>query len=147
VELIMKILDKKAILGADDLKHEDIDMPQWGGTVRVRMMTGGERDEFRALIAASDEGVAIGRFAASLLAITLVDEHGARLFTIEEIDHLAEKSAASIDKIAAVSMRLNGLGGVASEVATKNSASGQSDDSGSGLPLPSAPRLESSKLE
>jgi hypothetical protein len=145
VELIMKLLNKKAILGADDLKHEDVEVPQWGGTVRVRMMTGAERDEFRTLIAASEDGVAIGRFSASLLAVTLVDEQGARLFTTEEIDHLAEKSAASIDKIAAVAMRLNGLGGAASEAATKNSASGQSDDSGSGSPLPSAPPLASSK--
>jgi hypothetical protein len=143
----MKLLNKKAILGADDLKHEDVEMPQWGGTVRVRMMTGAERDEFRTVIADSEGAVPIGRFSAALLAITLIGEDGARLFTMDEVDQLAEKSAGSIDKPAAVAMRLNGLGGASTEEAAKNSASGQSDDSGSGSLLPSAPPLESSKPE
>jgi phage-related tail fiber protein len=147
VELIMKkLLTKSAILDADDLKHEDVDVPQWGGTVRVRTMTGAERDEFRNSVNA-EGGVGVGRFAVALLAATLIDESGARLFTMDDIDQLAEKSATSIDKPAAMAMRLNGLGGAAVEESVKNSASGQSDDSGSGSPLPSAPLLENSKPE
>ncbi len=129
----MKLLSKSAILGAEDLKHEDVDVPAWGGTVRGRVMTGGERDAFRAAIQ-SDDGVPVGKFSVALLAATLIDEAGTRLFTMEEIDQLAEKSAASIDKPAAVAMRLNGLGGAAVEDAVKNSESGQSGDSGSDLP-------------
>ncbi|WP_426196183.1 hypothetical protein [Massilia sp. DWR3-1-1] len=142
----MRLLNKAAILGAEDLKHEDVEVPAWGGTVRVRVMTGAERDEFRASVA-SEEGVALGRFSVALLAATLIDESGARLFTLDEIDQLAEKSAASIDKPAGVAMRLNGLGGSAVEDAVKNSESGQSGDSGSGSPLPLAQPSESSKLE
>lgn len=142
----MKLLNKKAILAADDLKHEDVDVPQWGGTVRVRMMTGAERDEFRTSIASGD-GIPVGRFSVALLAATLIDEKGARLFTMEDIDQLAEKSAESIDKPAAVAMRLNGLGGTSTEDAAKNSASDQSDDSGSASPLPSAAPSENSKPE
>ena len=41
----MNLLTKSAILGINDLKHEDVPVPQWGGTVRVRAMTGQERDE------------------------------------------------------------------------------------------------------
>lgn len=141
-----KLLKKNDIVAAEDLKHEDVDVPQWGGTVRVRMMTGTERDEFRASVAV-EGGVGVGRFSVALLAATLIDETGARLFTMEEIDQLADKSAASIDKPAAVAMRLNGLGTAAVEESVKNSVSGQSDDSGSASPLPSAPLLESSKLE
>lgn len=141
-----KLLSKDAILNADDLKHEDVDVAQWGGTVRVRTMTGAERDEFRNSVSA-EGGIGPGRFSVALLAATLIDETGARLFTVAEIDQLAEKSATSIDKPAAVSMRLNGIGGAAAEESAKNSASGQSDDSGSGSPLPSAPLLESSKPE
>lgn len=134
----MRLLNKAAILVADDLKHEDVPVPAWGGTVRVRVMTGAERDAFRAAIATEDGGIPVGRFSVALLAATLIDEQGARLFAMDEIDQLAEKSAASLDAPAAVAMRLNGLGGNAVEEAVKNSASGQSDDSGSGSPSPSA---------
>lgn len=129
----MGLLNKAAILGAEDLKYEDVEVPAWGGTVRVRVMTGAERDEFRAAIQ-SEGGVPVGKFSVALLAATLIDEAGARLFTMEEVDQLAEKSAASIDKPAAVAMRLNGLGGSAIEDAVKNSESGQSGDSGSDSP-------------
>ena len=127
------LLSKSAILAAADLKHEDVEVKQWGGTVRVRMMTGIERDEFQIAIA-SDSGIPVGQFSAALLAATIVDANGARLFTIDDMEALQAKSAASLDAPAAVAMRLNGLGGNAIEEAVKNSESGQSGDSGSVSP-------------
>lgn len=127
----MGLLTKSAILAASDLPHEDVEVPEWGGSVRVRMMTGLERDQFRAAIA-SEDGIPVGKFAAALLAVTCIDEGGERLFSMEDIEALQAKSAASIDGPAAVAMRLNGLAGRAVEDAQKNSSSDQSDDSGSG---------------
>lgn len=132
-----KLLNKEAILGVEDLKHEDVPVPAWGGAVRVRVMTGAERDEFRAAAAAGEGGVPMGKFSALLLAATAVDENGARLFMLEDVEALGEKSAEALDVLAAVAMRLNGLGGSAVSDAEKNSASTQSDDSGSDLPSPS----------
>ncbi|MDH6185481.1 hypothetical protein [Polaromonas sp. CG_23.6] len=109
----MTLLSKSAILGAHDLKHEDVNVPAWGGTVRVRAMTGQERDEFRTSISTEEGGVPVGKFAAALLVATLTDEAGARLFSAADIDALQKKSAASLDAPAAVAMRLNGLGGAA----------------------------------
>jgi hypothetical protein len=129
----MTLLTKSAILEAADLPHEDVSVPLWGGTVRVRTMTGQERDQFRAAIA-SDEGVPLGRFSAALLAATCIDEDGERLFTMEDMEQLQAKSATSLDAPAAVAMRLNGLGGNSVEDAVKNSLSDQSDDSGSVSP-------------
>ena len=129
----MALLTKSAILAASDLKHEDVDVQAWGGAVRVRVMTGMERDEFRTAISA-EGGVAIGKFSAALLAATCIDENGDRLFTMEDMEALQAKSAASLDAPANVAMRLNGLGGSAVEDAAKNSESGQSGDSGFDLP-------------
>lgn len=129
----MTLLSKSSILSADDLKHEDINVPAWGGSVRVRAMTGTERDEFRALTADADS-TRIGMFAAALLVATLVDESGERLFSANDMAALQAKSASSLDGPAMVAMRLNGLGGGAVEDAEKNSVSDQSADSGSGLP-------------
>lgn len=126
----MALLNKSAILGAQDLKSEEVEVPQWGGAVRVRTMTGLERDEFRAFM--ESEGlVPVGRFAAAVLASTIVGEDGERLFTMDDIAVLQAKSAASLDMPAAVAMRLNGLGFKFQEDAVKNSDSGQSEDSGS----------------
>lgn len=130
----MALLTKTAILDAQDLKHEDVEVPQWGGTVRVRTMTGAERDEFRTLAASFEGGIPPAKFAAILLALTCIDENGARLFTVEDVDQLEEKSAGSVDIPAVVAMRINGLGGTAVQDAAKNSESGQSDDSGSDSP-------------
>lgn len=109
----MKLLNKTAILDADDLKHEDVEVPQWGGSVRVRVMTGSERDEFRSAIASDEGGIPVGKFSAALLVATCIDEAGARLFTLEDMEALQEKSAASLDAPASVAMRINGLGGSA----------------------------------
>ena len=127
------LLSKSAILGAADLKHEDLFVPDWGGTVRIRAMTGMERDEFRTSIA-SETGVPVGRFSAALLAATIVDEFGVRLFEVGDIEALQAKSAASLDVPAEVAMRLNGLGAKSGPDAAKNSESDQSGDSGSGSP-------------
>lgn len=134
----MNFLSKSAILGASDLKHEDVHVPAWGGTVRVRTMNGQERDEFRAAIATEDGSVPVGRFNAALLVATLVDESGERLFTADDMAALQAKSAASLDRPASVAVRMNGLGGQAVEEAVKNSEADQSADSGSGLPKNSA---------
>lgn len=128
------LLSKAAILAAEDLKHEDIEVPAWRGTVRIAAMSGLARDEFRTALAAKEGGVPVGHFSAALLAACCIDENGDRLFDIEDIEALQAKSATSLDAPAAVAMRLNGLGGAAVQDAAKNSASGQSDDSGSGLP-------------
>jgi len=133
----MKLLNKAAILGVEDLKHEDVPVPAWGGAIRVRTMTGAERDEFRAAAAAGEGGVPMGKFSAILLAATAVDESGARMFTLDDVEALGEKSAEALDTVVAVAMRLNGLGGAAVSDAGKNSASTQSDDSGSASPSPS----------
>jgi len=128
----MTLLTKSAILSAVDLKTEDVHVPAWGGTVRIRTMTGAERDEFHAARAAEGaESVPFSRFSALLLVVACVDASGNRLFTQEDIAALQAKAAASLDAPTAVAMRLNGFGRAALEQAEKNYASSQSDDSGS----------------
>ena len=38
------MLDRNAILGADDLGREVVDVPEWAGSVQVRGLTAAERD-------------------------------------------------------------------------------------------------------
>ena len=42
----MRILSREDIAQADDIVIEAVDVPEWGGTVLVKGMTGAERDRF-----------------------------------------------------------------------------------------------------
>ena len=50
----MTLLSKTAILAANDLKSEDIEVSEWGGAVRVRSFIGRERDAFEASMVRGD---------------------------------------------------------------------------------------------
>jgi hypothetical protein len=41
-------LTRDAILQAPDLQGEDVAVPEWGGTVRVRGLSGAQRDAYEA---------------------------------------------------------------------------------------------------
>ncbi len=98
-------LSKAAILAADDKKSIEIDVPEWGGSVRLRVMTGSERDKFEADFVDGKKSVEMVR--AKLVAKCLVDEHGERLFAETEIPSLSDKSASVLDRLFTECMRLN----------------------------------------
>ena len=128
----MTLLSKQGILGSSDLLHEDVDVPSWGGTVRVRAMSGKERDELRVIMEESRDTISVVH--ASLLSVSLVDENGAQLFTASDVDSLRGKCATTLDKLFTVAMRINRMDGAAVDDAAKNSEGDQSADSGSGSP-------------
>lgn len=98
-------LSKAAILAADDKKMVDHEVSEWGGSVKLRVMTGTERDRFESEFVNGNKSVDMVR--AKLVAKCLCDENGARLFTETEIPQLGEKSAAVLDRLFAECMKLN----------------------------------------
>ena len=136
----MTLLSKTAILTANDLKSEDIEVPEWGGAVRVRSFTGRERDAFEASMVrgdGKDRKVDLTNMRARLVGLTVIDETGQRLFTDEEVDLLGAKSGAALDRVFAVAQKLNGLSGADVEELTKNSSGVPSAVSTSASALPS----------
>lgn len=105
-------LSRDDILGADDLPSEEVEVPEWGGTVWVRSMTGLERDVFEASLTqgAGDKKVNLKNIRARLVSLTAVDEEGTRLFSDADIAELGAKSAAALDRVFSVAQSLNGLG-------------------------------------
>jgi len=103
------------ILNAEDLKPEPVDVPEWGGTVLVRGMTGTERDQFEAAMLKDNmSGVskdkAMDNYRARLAAATIVDENGARLFRGDAVvKRLGAKNAQALTRVVEVSSRLSGL--------------------------------------
>lgn len=102
------LLSAAAILSAPDLPHEDVAVPEWGGTVRIRTMMSRERDQFEGWLLANSgkhENV-----RGHLVALCAVGEDGQRLFTIEQAAALGEKSAKAMDRLFEAAQRLNGMG-------------------------------------
>ena len=104
-----KYLSRDEILNCDDLKTEEVKLPEWGGTVIVKMMTGQERDNFEASIVDSKGGnIKFENIRAKLVAKTVVDPETKKpLFTVADITALGKKSAAALDRIFTVSQRLS----------------------------------------
>ena len=101
---------RKAILEADDIETEVVDVPQWGVKVEVRGMTSKERAKLLRSTTV-DGQVDFNRWFPDLLIATIHDpESGDRIFTQADRDALNQKSGAAISHLADVAARLSGLG-------------------------------------
>lgn len=126
----MGLLSREQILQAEDLVYEDVEVPEWGGTVRVRGLTGAERDQFEASIVSLNgrqSKVDTRNVRAKLAALTIIDEDGKRLFTDQDVRQLGLKSAAALDRVFDVAQRLSGLSDQDIEELAENLTGGQSD--------------------
>jgi len=125
------LLTRDAILQAQDLQYEDVEMPEWGGTVRVRTLTGRERDAFEQSML-NEKGkntkTNLRNIRAKLVALTVVDGEGKRIFNAADIELLGEKSANALDRLFDVARRLSRLTEKDTEELAKNSDNDQSDD-------------------
>ena len=123
----MTLLNRESILQADDLPKELVDVPEWGGAVYVRSLTGAERDRFESSMIkqrGKNQQMNLDNIRAKLAVLTVCDEEGKRIFSSADIDELSKKSAAALDRIFAVARRLSGLG----EDDVKELAEGLKDD-------------------
>ena len=120
----MKYLTKDEILEASDLKSVPVDVPEWGGKVLVRNMTGADRDAFEASMVTVDaDGKRkpdMSNLRAKLVALTIVDEANNRLFDVADIERLALKSAAALERVFEAAQKLNGMGKQQQDEAVKN---------------------------
>lgn len=130
---------KAAILAAAHLKTESVDVPEWGEgvTVLVSEMSGLARDAFFLKKEAGKRPISESQ--ADLLLATVVDESGALVLDESDVAGLQAQGAIAMDRIAAVAVRLNGMGPAAVEDAVKNFDAAPSGDS----PSDSASTLES----
>lgn len=107
----MGLLNREQILAAKDLPFQDVEVPEWGGTVRVRTMTAAEGMEFWKLIEAkSGDGAAQQEFLREkTLIMTIVDDSGKRIFTVDDIDALRGKYPEVLNRLFKVAAELNGM--------------------------------------
>jgi hypothetical protein len=107
-----KFLNKAEILAQDDLKTEDVFVPEWDAWVKVRTLNASERDHYEASNVRQKGKSFVANMEhirTRLCLLCIVDENGERLFAEEDMFPLGGKSAAAIDRIFTVARRMNGL--------------------------------------
>jgi hypothetical protein len=98
------MLDRATILAVSrTLPSEPVAVPEWGGTVFVRVMTAGERDRFEVIA----EDTARKDFRALLAVFTVCDDAGTRLFTEADVPDLTRLPFQGLQRIAEAAMKLN----------------------------------------
>jgi hypothetical protein len=131
-------LSRDDILNADDLETREVDVPEWGGSVLVRGLTGRERDAYETSLtterqtkAGVQRGVDLDNVRAKLIARCVVDEDGQRLFKDQDIAALGAKSAVALNRVYDVALELSGLTDESQEEIEGNSDAATGGDSSS----------------
>jgi len=96
-------LDRKSILAADDVRKEKIAVPEWGGDVFLRVLTGTDRDRFEETYSEQK----MKAFRIRFLLLALCDEAGKRLFGDDESEILGDKSSVVINRLFEAGWKLN----------------------------------------
>jgi hypothetical protein len=105
-------LSKDDILKAEDLRTEEVEVPEWAGSVLVRGLTGRERDEYEGSVLEQRGNRMVPNTAnvrAKLIVKCVIDEDGKRIFADTDANALGEKSGAAVDRVFEVAARLSRL--------------------------------------
>jgi hypothetical protein len=124
------ILSRQQILDADDRKRERVSVPEWGGEVIIRSLSGTDRDQFEeSILVKVNNGkkrdITLRNIRSKLLVLCIVDEQDTPIFSIEDIQRLGMKSAAALTRCFEVAQRLSGIGDQDLEELAKNSETDQ----------------------
>ena len=102
---VKKFLSAKEVLAVEDVETVDVEVPEWGGTIRLRMLTGEEAVSFAESVKGKDDKAG----AARIVVRCAVDENNARIFSDEDIDVLKGKSMRALLRVQKVALEINGL--------------------------------------
>lgn len=100
------------ILAAPDAKVEAVAVPEWGGTVHLRTMSGTERDAFEREMLAAKENLP-ENFRAKFLCRVLCTRNGEPLGA--DAASLGKKSGEILDRLFKIAQRLNAMDGGAQD--------------------------------
>ncbi len=107
----MTLLSRDAIIAAPDITPELVDVPEWGGQVYVRGLTGKERDAFEMAVTDPKTGLPKSgvNIRGRLALLGLCNEQGERLFADTDLPALAKKSALALERVVDHVRHLSGM--------------------------------------
>ena len=111
------MLTKDQILQANDTRTIDVEVPEWNGTVRVKVMSSLERQQFQAVVnKKKDETL----FMERLIIQCVVDAEGNRIFDEIDLKQLGAKSSLAMARVFEAAAELNGMTKASVEEIEKN---------------------------
>jgi hypothetical protein len=104
--------DAASVLDLPDLADELVDVPEWGYRLRVRSLTGTERDAFEVSLLENrgkSREVNLRDMRAKLVAASVRKADDSRVFTDGQVAALGRKNASALQRVFRVAQRLSGL--------------------------------------
>jgi hypothetical protein len=125
-----------------DRAFEWVEIPEWQMRLRVRGMTGGERDAWEGALADAQKPGSLGKNwwryqRATMVSRCVIDSQGARLFSRDDVMRLDELDARGLDRIYDAARKASGITQEDVEQMAGNSSSGPNAENGSGSLSPS----------
>ena len=100
--------DAASVLDLSDLVDETVDVPEWGVRLRVRSLTGSERDAFEASLLENrgkSREVNLRNMRAKLVAASVRKTDDSRVFSDGQVEALGRKNAAALQRVFRVAQR------------------------------------------
>lgn len=133
-----RLLNRQEILDVEDFQYEDVPVPEWHGVVRVKGLTGTERDDYEgSVMQMTKKGrpkVDLANARAKLVQRAVIDEEGNLVFTDNDVARLGKKSALALSRVYEKAAELSGLSDDDLEELVGNSNAVQNDSSTSDSP-------------
>ena len=144
----MALLNRDQILKADDRPTEEVDVPEWNGSVLIRGLDGRGRDEYFSTLSRQmgQRIVADNENATAKLVARCIIDPGTRelMFTQGDVHALGEKSGAALDRVFEVAQRLSGMSNADMDALGKDSKPTLNGSTTSEPQPPSAARSKNS---
>jgi hypothetical protein len=124
---VTKFLSRDDILSAA-IKTAEVDVPEWGGKVKVRELSAHEVTTLGIGMVTDDGSIdrsQVPDMMTQAVVLGAIDENGERLFSEQDIELLKRKSFDPIQRIARAVLDMSGV-----------SKSGRASDDGDGDPNP-----------
>lgn len=113
MQTTQKFLTAADIIAAADLEPIVIDVPEWGGQVRMLPLSGSQRDSYEASCfkgQGKNVQMNLENVRAKLVGLTVVNENGERLFKSQiEVTQLGKKNAAVLNRLWKKAQEISGL--------------------------------------
>lgn len=122
----MPVLTKAQILKAKDCETRVVDVPEWGGQVILKALDAGTVMELTDQAGGDPQQAGM-----AMLALSMVDEKGEPLFSMDDLDGLRKKSYSVILRLLNEVQDLNGTAPESLEEAGNGSEPSQDDSSSS----------------
>jgi hypothetical protein len=104
-----------------------VDVPEWGGTVYVRMLMGDDGERVHQICKTADEGTAL----ATWCVMCVCDSEGVPLFQNDDLEVVRKCPLPALRRCAEVALRINCITDEARKELAGNSETTSNDDGGS----------------